>query len=112
MPPSQMRNRPAGGIPNCRHTLSAYQEGITRPYPEKSAEEEAEEAQRYIDNQTLRDIERQIRASKRMEAVALDPAAANKAAARVKYYQSKAREHVASTDAVRQYSREAVGKAR
>ncbi len=99
------------GHPGCRHTLSAYQEGITRPYPEKSEADIADEAQRYQDQQRLRYIERQIRASKRLEAVALDPAAQKAAAARVAAYQAKARELVKSTDVTRQYAREAVGKA-
>lgn len=99
------------GHPGCRHTLSAYQEGVTRPYPDKSEQELADEAQRYADNQKLRYIERKIRESKRMEAVAMTPEAKAKAAARVKAYQAKAREHVASTDAVRQYAREQIGQA-
>jgi hypothetical protein len=99
------------GHPNCRHTLSAYQEGVTRDYPEKSEEEQAEEAQRYADNQRLRYIERQIRQSKRMEAVAMTPEAQAKATARVKAYQAKARAHVSATDAVRQPAREQIGQA-
>ena len=97
--------------PGCLHTVSAYQEGVTRDYPEKTAGERAAEAQRYADNQKLRYLERQIRASKRMQAVALDDAAKAKASARVAAYQAKAREHVATTTAVRQYAREQVGKA-
>ncbi|MEN6426112.1 MAG: phage minor capsid protein [Phycisphaerales bacterium] len=97
--------------PGCLHDYSAYQEGITQPYPEKSEADLEAEAQRYKDNQQQRLIERNIRESKRMEAVALDPAAAQKAADRVAYYQAQAREHVANTSAVRQYAREQVGKA-
>jgi hypothetical protein len=97
--------------PNCLHTVSLYQEGVTRDYPQKTASDRAAEAQRYADNQKLRYIERQIRASKRLEAVAIDDAAKAKAAARVSVYQAKAREHVRTTTAVRQYAREQVGKA-
>lgn len=102
-----------GGLfhPNCRHQASAYQPGITRDYPEKTEEDREEEAQRYADNQKLRYLERQIRESKRMQAVAMTPEAKAKATARVKAYQAKAREHVAATDAVRQYAREQIGQA-
>ena len=99
------------GHPGCLHNLSAYQEGITRPYPEKTAADRAAEAQAYKDNQAQRGIERQIRASKRMQAAAMDAAARAKAGQRVAYYQAKAREHVASTSAIRKYGREQVGKA-
>lgn len=99
------------GHPNCRHTMSAYQEGITRDYPEKSDEDLADEAERYADNQKLRYIERKIRESKRMEAVAMTPEAKANAKARTKAYQAKAREHVSTTEATRQYAREQIGKA-
>jgi len=91
--------------PGCKHTVSAYQEGITRPMKAVA------DPEGYADSQKLRGIERQIRESKRMQAVAMDPAAQAKATARVKAFQAKAREHVASTSAVRQYPREAFGKA-
>lgn len=97
--------------PNCKHTVSAYQDGITRPYPSKSAAEKASEAQNYVDNQRLRGIERSIRESKRMESVAMDKAAQAQAHARVLKYQAQARAHVESTSAVRQYAREQIGKA-
>ena len=97
--------------PGCKHDVSAYQEGYTRLYPEKSAEEIDAEAQLYLDNQKLRGIEREIRKSKRMEAVALDDNAKAAAHARVLRYQAQAREHVASTGSIRQYAREQAGKA-
>jgi len=99
------------GHPGCLHTLNAYQEGITRPYPEKTDADRAAESQRYADNQKQRGIERQIRASKRLQAAALDDAARAQAAQRIAYYQAKAREHVASTSALRNYPREQVGQA-
>ena len=98
--------------PGCKHDISAYQEGYTQPYPEKSEEELASEAQLYKDNQKLRGIEREIRKSKRMEAVALDDNAKAAAHARVLRYQAQAREHVASTGSIRQYAREGVKRAR
>ena len=94
--------------PGCKHDVSAYQEGYTRMYPEKSAEEIDAEAQLYLDNQKLRGIEREIRKSKRMEAVALDDNAKAAAHARVLRYQAQAREHVASTGSIRQYARESI----
>ena len=94
--------------PGCLHTLSAYQEDVTQEYPEKTEADKEAEAQRYADNQKQRLIERNIRESKRMEAVALDSAAAQKAAQRVARYQAQAREHVRSTSAVRQYARESI----
>ena len=97
--------------PGCLHTLSAYQEDVTQEYPEKTEADKEAEAQRYADNQKQRLIERNIRESKRMEAVALDSAAAQKAAQRVARYQAQAREHVRSTSAVRQYPREQIGQA-
>ena len=98
--------------PGCKHDISAYQEGYTRLYPEKSEAELADEAQLYQDNQKLRGIEREIRKSKRMEAVALDDNAKAAAHARVLRYQAQAREHVASTGSIRQYAREGVKRAR
>jgi hypothetical protein len=97
--------------PNCLHTVSAWQEGVTRSYPEKTAADREAEAVRYKDNQRLRAIERNIRSAKRTGAVAMDPSAQKAAAAKVAKWQAAAREHVASTSAVRQYPREAFGKA-
>jgi hypothetical protein len=90
---------------NCRHSVSLYQEGITKPYgvtadPEGDA---ARQKQRYL--------ERQVRASKRMEAAALDDTAKAKAQARVKDYQEQLREHVGATGGKRLYYREQIGKA-
>ena len=99
------------GHPNCEHTFSAYQEGVTKLYPPKTDEERAAQAQSYKDSQNLRGIERQIRAAKLQEAAAMDSAARQTAAQRVAYYQAKARDLVKSTSQVRQYAREQIGKA-
>ena len=94
---------------NCRHDLNAYQPGVT-PKPEpKSAADLARDAERYGDRQKLRDLERQTRASKRLEAAAMDDAARKAAGVRVREYQRKIREHVASTSAKRIPVRERLG---
>lgn len=59
--------------------------------------------------QRLRYLERQTRAAKRVEAVAMDETARKAAAARVRAYQAKIRHHVATTTAKRQPHRERLG---
>jgi len=88
---------------NCRHSISAYQEGITRPM-HNTADPEG-----YVATQKLRYLERQTRAAKRIEAAAMDDPARKAAAARVRDYQAKIREHVATTTAKRQPTRERLG---
>lgn len=88
---------------NCRHNVSAYQEGITRPMTD------TEDPEGYADTQKLRYLERQTRAAKRVQAAAMDDAAAQAAGVRVRAYQAKIRAHVASTTAKRQPTRERLG---
>ncbi len=88
--------------PNCRHTYSAYQPGITRDFGE-TADPQGDQ-----DRQKLRYLERQVRAYKRLEAAALDDDAARDARARVREWQAAIREHVASTSARRQPDRERI----
>lgn len=97
--------------PGCLHTVSAYQEGITQPYEAKTEEEVAQQAQDYRDNQTLRRYERDVRAAKREEVVALTPEAKAAAHSDVLAAQARIREHVDSTNAVRQRAREQITKA-
>ena len=97
--------------PNCRHTVSAYQPGITNLPEPLSDDDQAAQAQRYQDSQKLRGIERDIRQAKRMQAVALDDAAQQDAAAQVAALQAKARSFTANTGQTRQYAREQIGKA-
>jgi len=92
--------------PGCRHSVGAYQPGITKPMHDTA--DPAGDAAR----QKLRYLERQVRSWKRAQAVALDPAAERKAGAQVRAYQAKIREHVATTTAKRQPQREQVGRAR
>ena len=96
--------------PGCLHTVSAYQEGVTVPYEPKTEEEVAAQAQQYRDNQTLRRYEREVRAAKREEVVALTPEAKAAAHSDVLAAQARIRDHVANTDAVRQRAREQITK--
>jgi uncharacterized protein (DUF2336 family) len=102
--PTLAQARAAGLFhPNCRHSMSAYIEGVTKPYGE------TEDPQGYKDTQKLRYLERQVRESKRLEAAALDPAALRKAKMRTAAYQAKIRTHVATSKAKRQPWRESYG---
>lgn len=88
---------------NCRHSVSAYQEGVTKPMGDVA------DPQGYADTVKLRYLERQTRAAKRVQAAAMDDAARQAAGAKVRAYQAKIREHVASTTAKRQPTRERLG---
>ncbi|MFT4189877.1 MAG: ADP-ribosyltransferase [Aeromicrobium sp.] len=88
--------------PNCGHRLVLFLPGVTpertpKPDPQGSA-----------DRKRLRYLERQVRASKRLEAVALDEAAKTAARARLRKYQAAIRAHVATTSAKRQPQREQI----
>ena len=76
--------------PNCRHQLSAFVPGftdLTPPKPDKGNEGyKATQKQRYL--------ERQVRASKKMEAAALTEEDKLKARQRTRTYQARIREHV------------------
>ena len=89
--------------PNCRHTDTAYIPGTPDPEPvETGAEEEAaEQAQRYH--------ERQIRAWKRREAVAITPKEKARASAKVRQWQAQQRAHLKNNRWLsRRYDREQV----
>ena len=88
---------------SCRHSIGAYFPGVTTPM-KGTADPKGYEA-----TQKLRYLERETRASKRMEAAAMSPDAAAAARARVNAYQAKIRAHVASTTAKRQPYRESLG---
>ena len=92
--------------PGCRHSVKAYLPGATR-LREPDSDPQGEK-----DRQRLRALERQVRAAKRQEAAALDPAAATVARTRVRQAQGSIREHVATSSARRQPARERVGVAR
>ena len=89
--------------PNCRHTDTAYIPGTPDPEPIDTDTEEAaaEQAQRYN--------ERQIRAWKRREAVAITPQEKSKASAKVRQWQAQQREHLKRNPWLqRRYDREQV----
>ena len=90
--------------PNCRHHLATYFPGVTR-LPEIPDDETIQK--NYAAEQKQRQIERQIRYWKRMQAGAMDPEQFTKAGQRVKQWQSRMREHLeANPQLRRQYSRE------
>lgn len=91
--------------PNCRHSESIYIPGVTQ---KRKAEHDPEG---YEAKQQQRRLEREIRASKRMEAAAMDDTAKRAAAARTRAYQKKLREHVDAHDLKRLRAREQVGRA-
>lgn len=90
--------------PNCRHHLATYFPGVTR-LPEIPDDETVQK--NYVAEQKQRQIERQIRYWKRMQAGALDPKQFTKAGQRVKQWHSRMREHLEVNPQLRrQYSRE------
>lgn len=105
--PSLAEARSAGLLhANCRHRLGAYIEGLTRPFGH-TADPEGDAAR-----QELRRLERGIRAWKARAAVALDDPARKAAEAKVREWQGRLREHVATSSAKRIPAREQIGRAR
>lgn len=101
-----------GGIlvHNCRHSIGAYIPGVTKPHAAPTADPEGDAAR-----QQLRALERQVRAAKRLEAVALDEQAAKAARAKVRAGQAAIRAHLetpAGSRLARQPARERIGTAR
>lgn len=90
--------------PNCRHSLSIYLAGVTKPvrvWPNRDG---------YRAAQRQREIERHIRAWKERQAVALDTAAARYAAGKVRAWQGEMRHHLKThPDLKRLPYREGVG---
>ncbi|SDP01636.1 toxin 50 [Eubacterium maltosivorans] len=90
--------------PNCRHHLATYFPGVTH-LPEIPDDETVQK--NYAAEQKQRQIERQIRYWKRVQAGAMDPEQFTKAGQRVKQWQSRMREHLEENPQLRrQYSRE------
>ncbi|AWB84784.1 phage minor capsid protein [Corynebacterium liangguodongii] len=103
-----LREAEAHGLhhPNCRHRHSAYVPGITNttpPQPNPNHEG-------YKATQKQRRLEREIRASKRMEEAALSEQARMDARQRTRTYQQKLREHIAQHDLPRYRKREQLTK--
>lgn len=98
------------GHPNCRCNLQAFLPGATDPDVLERPEWDAEG---YAAQQEQRALEREIRAAKEAQAVALDEAAAREAAAEVREAQAALREHLARHEELkRQPGREQIGTTR
>jgi hypothetical protein len=91
--------------PNCTHSYSGYLPGVTELTPADSNPEG------YKAKQQQRALERQVRAAKRAEVLALDPAAKAAARARVRARQAQLRDHVKEKNLKRQPGRESVTRA-
>lgn len=95
------------GHPNCRCNLEAYIPGVTvlsEAKPEGAWDQEQYDAQ-----QRQRAIERQIRAWKTRQAIAIDPASQRAAQQRIEGWQAEQREHLAANPYLkRQSSREQI----
>lgn len=89
--------------PNCRHNVSIYLPGVTRPRPKPPNRATYEQTQRQ------RYFERQVRMWKRKAATAVDDKARARAAAGVREYQKRIRELVAETGLPRKSHREQIG---
>lgn len=88
--------------PNCRHRFSAYVPGYTDLTPPEHDDDHAG----YEATQKQRYLERQIRASKRMEAAAIDDDTLTKAKQRKRNYQAQLRDHVEKHNLPRRRHRE------
>lgn len=86
--------------PQCRHSVSAYLPGLTKPITD-TADPEGDAAR-----QRLRYLEREVRHWKLREAGALTPGARAKAAVKIKERQAQIRVHVKAHDLTRRSDRE------
>lgn len=100
--------RAAGwGHPNCRCGVRTYIPGYTNPALLKRPEWDAEG---YAAQQRQRAIERQVRAWKQREVIAIEPSDAAAAKRKVKAWQTAQRDHLAANPSLkRRYEREQVG---
>lgn len=103
-----MAEAEAAGLhhPNCRHRHSAFVPGFTDLTPPKADVDHAG----YKATQQQRYLERQVRASKKMEAAALTEEAKLKARQRTRTYQARIRDHVAEHNLPRYRHREQIKK--
>lgn len=88
--------------PNCRHSISIYLPGVTRPRPKPPSRATYEQTQKQ------RYYERQIRMWKRRQAAAVGVGDAQAARARVRAYQGRIRELVGETGLPRKSHREQI----
>lgn len=96
--------------PNCTHRTGLYVRGLTQPAPARPPKRERE--QLFEDSQAQRYNERQIRAWKRREAVAITPQAEAEARAKVRAWQAEQRALTERTGRRRNYGRETIRRAR
>lgn len=89
--------------PNCKHTITAYFEGMDYEEPKFPYNPEL-----YAATQRQRYNERQIRKWKRLEAVALTPEEKEKASRKVRAWQSIQRQHIKEWNLKRKYGRESI----
>lgn len=94
--------------PNCRHTLTAYLPGVTILKPNQWT---ALDELNYRNTQTLRSLERAVRASKLQAAAALTPLDKARAMRDVRAGQAKIREFTARTGLLRRRHREQLNAA-
>ncbi|MFM9602689.1 phage minor capsid protein [Streptomyces turgidiscabies] len=94
--------------PNCRHSISIYLPGVTRPLPPKADRTRAT----YEQSQQQRYLERQVRKWKREAAGAIDDKKRARANAKIREYQGRIRELVAETGLPRKSHREQAAGAR
>ncbi|MCU0273821.1 MAG: phage minor capsid protein [Acidimicrobiales bacterium] len=87
----------------CRHRLTAYIEGVTRPET-NTADPEGDRAR-----QEQRRLERGVRQWKRREAAAIDPDAQRMAKAKARDWQARLKAHVDANDLKRRPERERLG---
>lgn len=88
--------------PNCRHSYSAYLPGVTRSFG-PTADPQGDK-----DRQKLRRLERDVRALKRAQAVALTDDEKKAIGAKIRAKQAAIRHHVNTTTAKRQPARERI----
>lgn len=88
--------------PNCRHSHTLFMPGISEPPQDTSDPDGAK------DREKLRYLERQVRAAKLRQRVALDPDEKRAAKARVDAWNAKIKQHTDTTSAKRQRDRESV----
>ncbi|WP_131104035.1 phage minor capsid protein [Ornithinimicrobium sufpigmenti] len=94
--------------PNCRHSVSAYLPGASRP-----ATNTRDTETRYAEEQQQRYLERGIRHWKQRAATALTPEAEKRANVKVREWQARQRAHLAATDGLtRKSQREQISRAR
>jgi hypothetical protein len=91
--------------PRCRHVLVGYVPGVTEIPPAPSPWSEEDHA-RYLESQTQRRLEREIRAAKREEAAAFTPEMRSQAQFAVRRAQARMRDFIEQTGRVRNRRRE------